>query len=132
MILKIYYDNHCPLCLFEMQQLKSHDHNENISLIKIHDANFSTQHPHINPLEAIRILHGQLNTGELLLGLDVTCKAWDLVGKHKWLKLLRWPVIRVLADTTYLFFARYRSTISFLLTGKKSCRSCQLKNIGEP
>ena len=116
MILTIYYDAHCPLCLAEMQQLKSYDKNESINFVNLHAENFSERHPHINRKKAMKILHGQLHTGELLLGLDVTCKAWNLVGKHKWLVIVRWPVISIFADAAYLFFARYRNRISSLVT----------------
>lgn len=36
-------------------------------------------YPHINKTEAIKILHAQLNTGEILLGFDANCKAWNIV-----------------------------------------------------
>ena len=126
MILTIYYDGHCPLCMKEMQLLKRHDNKKLINFVDLHNEVFSKHHPHINTSEAIRILHGQLNTGELLLGLDVTCKAWSLVGKHKWLAILRWPLIRTIADVFYRVFARYRNKVSYLLTGNKTCNSCNL------
>jgi len=126
MILTIYYDGHCPLCMIEMKSLKRHDNKNSIILIDLHNDNFSSDYPHINKTEAIGILHGQLDTGELLLGLDVTCKAWVLVGKHKWMAILQWPLIRTIADMFYRLFARHRSKVSYLLTGKKTCNSCNL------
>ena len=126
MILTIYYDGHCPLCMIEMKSLKRHDNKNAINLIDLHNDNFSNDYPHINKTEAINILHGQLDTGELLLGLDVTCKAWGLVGKHKWIIILRWPIIRTITDVFYRLFARHRSKISYLLTRKKTCNSCNL------
>jgi len=127
MILTIYYDDHCPLCLLEMKQLKKFDKNKDIDFVPLHDDSFSKNHPHINKTEAIKILHAQLNTGEILLGLDANCKAWNIVGKHRWLVILRWPIIRIFTDIIYRIFARYRSQISKLLTEKKSCSSCQIK-----
>ena len=94
MILTIYYDGHCPLCMKEIQLLKRHDNKKYIKFVDLHNDNFSKYYPQINSSEALQILHGQLNSGELLMGLDVTCKAWSLVGKHKWLVILRWPIIR--------------------------------------
>ncbi|MCW9046594.1 MAG: DUF393 domain-containing protein [Gammaproteobacteria bacterium] len=126
MILTIYYDGHCPLCMKEMQLLKRHDIKKYIKFVDLHNENFSNEYPHIKASDAIKILHGQLNTGELLLGLDVTCRAWNLVGKHKWLAILRWPLIRTIADIIYRLFARYRNRISHLLTGQKNCNSCNI------
>jgi predicted DCC family thiol-disulfide oxidoreductase YuxK len=60
------------------------------------------------------------------------------VGKHRWLAILRWPVIRHIADLCYLFFARHRQKISGLLMrqhtqassgqtscSETSCRQCR-------
>jgi len=121
MQLTIFYDSQCPLCLAEMQQLKAYDHAGRLNFVNLNTDNFSQHYPHIDQNHANRILHGQLETGEILLGLDVTYRAWSLVGKHKWLALLRWPIIRHLADGVYLLFARYRYSISYLLTGKSRC-----------
>ena len=104
-----------------MQQLKAYDHAGRLNFVNLNTDNFSQHYPHIDQNHANRILHGQLETGEILLGLDVTYRAWSLVGKHKWLALLRWPIIRHLADGVYLLFARYRYSISYLLTGKSRC-----------
>ncbi|MDH5426007.1 MAG: DUF393 domain-containing protein [Gammaproteobacteria bacterium] len=127
MKLRIFYDSHCPLCLAEMRQLKHHDHDDKIELVNLHDEDFTKRYPNIDPSIANDLLHGQsIESGELLYGLDVTCKAWHLVGKHKWLMMLRWPVVRYIADAFYYFFARYRSRISYLLTGKSHCE-CTLE-----
>jgi len=128
MTLTIFYDSLCPLCMAEMKLLESNNPNKRLKFIDLNDDNFNKQFPYINKSKAMKILHGELDNGELLLGLDVTCTAWALVGKHKWLMILRWPIIRILADATYLFFARYRSQISRLLTGKKPCTPCSLQN----
>lgn len=126
MTLTIFYDGKCPLCIAEMRQLKAYDNGCKLNLVNIHEDDFNDQFPHIDVKKANRILHGQLDSGELLLGLDVTHRAWSLVGKHKWLTILRWPVIRIIADTVYLLFARYRNRISQLLMGKSNCASCLL------
>ena len=112
--------------MIEIKSFKRHDNKNSINLIDLHSDNFSNNYPHINKTEAISILHGQLDTGELILGLDVTCKAWGLIGKYKWMKILRWPIIRTIADIFYRLFARNRNKISYLLTGKKSCNSCNI------
>ncbi|MBI3188764.1 MAG: DUF393 domain-containing protein [Gammaproteobacteria bacterium] len=130
--LTIFYDSQCPLCLAEMQQLKKLDKTGSLGFANLHDADFEERYPHIDKVYANRILHGQLDTGEILLGLDVTCKAWSLAGKHRWLAILRWPVIRILADSIYLLFARHRYRISYWLTGKPRCNTCMLDSSLKP
>lgn len=127
MRLTIFYDSHCPLCMLEMQQLKTIDHKDRIQLVDLHADDLKKAFPHINKDDAMKRLHGQLDSGEVLYGLDVTCRAWSLVGKHRWLMILRWPLIRPLADLAYRIFARHRDRIAFLITGKTRCNECVVK-----
>lgn len=118
MTLTIFYDGHCPLCSEEMKQLKAFDINNLLSFEDIEAVDFLQRYPYIDKLEANRVLHGQLSNGDIIYGLDVTCLAWKTVGKHRWLSILRWPVIRWFSDLAYLFFARHRSSISSFLMPK--------------
>lgn len=129
MQLTLFYDSRCPLCLAEMRQLQAYDETGRLHFIDLNTDDFRQRYPHIDPDQANRILHGELDNGEILVGLDVTYRAWSLVGKHKWLAMLRWPIIRYLADGVYLIFARYRYGISLLLTGQSRCNGqCDLQS----
>ena len=132
MILTIFYDSYCPLCSAEINQLKAYDSNNQLSFEDIHAVDFVQRYPYIDKVEANKLLHGQLSNGDMIYGLDVTCMAWKTVGKHRWLSILRWPVIRWFSDRAYLFFARHRNTISSLVAGKNkdlNCQSCKAKVI---
>lgn len=128
----IFYDGSCPLCVAEMKQLRQlNEHHKKLQFEDILVPDFNQRFPDISKEKASSILHGLLTTQtgdeqQLLLGLDVTYKAWNLVGKKKWLKILRLPVIRIVADKAYLFFARNRYRISYLLTGKSRCNRCSI------
>lgn len=127
----IFYDGSCPLCVAEMKQLRQLNTYQKLQFEDILLPDFNYRFPDISKEKASRILHGLLTTQtgneqQLLLGLDVTYKAWNLVGKKKWLKLLRLPVIHIIADKAYLFFAKNRYRISYLLTGKSRCSSCSI------
>lgn len=126
-VLKIFYDGGCPLCLSEMKHLITLDRQKTIDFVDINQEDFQSKHPDINRQRADQILHGQLADGRILLGLDVTHKAWSLVGKGKWTAITRWPIIRPIADSAYLIFARHRHFLSRLITGKERCESCSLE-----
>jgi len=126
MTLTIFYDGQCPLCMTEINQLQKLNHKNNLNFVNLHDENFTDRYPHIDPAKAERIIHGETENGTLLLGLDVTCTAWILVEKHRWLKILRWPLIRNIADLIYRLFARYRHRISRLIMGKQICDQCKI------
>jgi predicted DCC family thiol-disulfide oxidoreductase YuxK len=127
MQLTIFYDSQCPLCMQEMQQLKTIDQEDRIQLVDLHTDDLNEAYPNINKDGAMKRLHGQLDSGEMLYGLDVTCRAWSLVGKHRWLAILRWPLIKPFADLAYRIFARHRGRIAFLITGKTRCSQCAVK-----
>jgi predicted DCC family thiol-disulfide oxidoreductase YuxK len=109
--LTIFYDGNCPLCCLEMQKLKRHDSNNMIVLENLHQENFSTLFPEINSNDALEILHGQYQ-GKTLFALDVTHRAWTLVGKGILVAPLKFPIIKQLAHICYLFIAKYRQAIS--------------------
>ncbi|MFT4908636.1 MAG: putative DCC family thiol-disulfide oxidoreductase YuxK [Oleispira sp.] len=126
----IFYDASCPLCNAEMQQLKTADIEEKIVLEDLNAEDFSARFPDINKEQAMATLHAQTLSGEIIYGLDVTHQAWALVGKHRWLKILRWPIVRYFADAGYTFFAKYRQPISRFLMPNTSCNgnSCNPAN----
>ncbi len=110
----------------EMSQLKQLDTKQCIRFVNIHNSDFSTQFPHIDKHAAYDLLHVEKVNGDLLLGLDASCAVWNAVGKHRWLNLLRLPLIKLIADLAYLFFARNRGTFARLITGRAHCDSCQI------
>lgn len=124
--LTIFYDGGCPLCVAEMQHLHRLDLQSKLGFENIYAKDFTVRFPHIDQQQADRRLHGQAADGTMLFGLDVTYQAWALVGKRQWVAVLRWPVVKQLADIGYLFFARYRYSISRLVTGQSRCESCAI------
>jgi predicted DCC family thiol-disulfide oxidoreductase YuxK len=126
----MFYDAGCPLCNAEMQKLKKADIEQKIVLEDLNAADFDIRFPHIDKNRAMEILHAQTEAGEIIYGLDVTYTAWKTVGKHKWLKILRLPVIRIFADLGYTFFAKYRQPISRFFMPDTACEdeSCSTKS----
>ncbi|MBA6351512.1 thiol-disulfide oxidoreductase DCC family protein [Colwellia sp. BRX9-1] len=113
-MLTIFYDGNCPMCATEMIHLKRHDQDNIIFLVDIHQENFSSLYPAIDFSAAMKILHATYN-GKILLGLEVTHRAWTLVGKGFWVAPLNWPVFKTLSHWVYLGMAKYRHQISALL-----------------
>ncbi len=112
--LTIFYDGKCPLCSAEMRSLKRQDTNNRIILFDLHNPQLAKEYSEINFSEAMKILHGYYQ-GKLLLGLEVTHRAWTLVGKGLWVAPLNWPVLITVCHWFYLLIAKYRHPISTLL-----------------
>ncbi len=122
--LTMFYDSYCPLCVAEVTQLQGLDADNALQFVDIHAEDFSRDWPQIDPDSANRVLHAQRADGTMLYGLDVSAEVWATVGRHRWLKLLRLPVVRWFTDVGYRLFARYRYSISYLLTGQRRCELC--------
>ena len=95
-MLTIFYDGNCPMCATEMAHLKKHDTDNRISLVDIHQDDFSARYPSVCFDDAMKILHGHYKS-QLLLGLEVTHRAWTLVGKGFWVAPLNWPIIKTIS-----------------------------------
>ena len=113
-MLTIFYDGNCPMCAAEMEHLKKYDKNNVIKLVDIHQESFETLYPTVSFAAAMKILHGHYS-GKILLGLEVTHRAWTMVGKGFWVAPLNWPVIKKLSHWVYLGLAKYRHQISAFL-----------------
>ncbi|RHW77885.1 thiol-disulfide oxidoreductase DCC family protein [Colwellia sp. RSH04] len=123
-MLTIFYDGNCPLCYSEMQSLKRHDQNNLIKLVNIHSNDFNTLYPEVSTENAMKILHGVYQNKQLL-GLEVTHRAWTLVGKGFWVAPLNWPVIKTMSHWVYLLVAKYRHPISARLATLMNLESKQ-------
>lgn len=124
--LTIFYDGKCPLCTLEMQKLKSYDDNNLINLENLHQENFELLFPNISVKKAMKILHGQYQ-GDILLALDVTHRAWTLVGRGFFVFPLQLPVIKQLAHFGYLLLVKHRKKISNCMYNRFSIgiQSCE-------
>ncbi|MFC3121231.1 thiol-disulfide oxidoreductase DCC family protein [Agaribacter flavus] len=128
MAFTIFYDGKCPLCVKEMQHLIRKDKENNLQFENIHAGDFSRKFPDLDINELDARIHGIDENGKLYIGLDVTHKAWSLVGVGWLYAPLRWPLLRWFADKAYLVFAKHRYKLSFWITGKKRCEdNCEIK-----
>lgn len=80
--LTIFYDGGCPLCAAEIDHLKKLNSELNLAFENIYATDFTQRFPHIDKQAADLVLHGQLQSGEMIYGLEVTYQAWAMVGKR--------------------------------------------------
>jgi len=125
--LTIFYDGGCPLCAIEMRHLKRLNQDNKLGFVDIMAADFAERFPALDWQALNDRIHAMRADGTMLIGLDVTYEAWRLVGKGWLYAPLRWPLVKPLADRFYLWFAKHRYRISYLLTGQKRCQQCELK-----
>ena len=119
----VFYDGACPLCMAEMTQLMKRNTEQKLAFVDINHPSFPIEFAELDRAVLNARIHGRWANGKMLTGLDVTYTAWKQVGRGWLYAHLRWPIIRYFADYAYLFFARHRYRISYLLTGKNRCES---------
>ena len=114
------YDGACPLCLRETNFLKVKDTNNFINFVDISENYNPENFKNISYKQAMANLHGILDGGEIIFGVDVLAYSYELVGLG-WIYFpTKLPILSNLIRFLYKYWARYR----LKLTGRDN-----LKNI---
>ena len=118
------YDGGCPLCLRETNFLKSKDELNRINFVDINNVNYNPiLFKDISYAEAMSNLHGILENGNIIKGLDVLAYSYELIG----LGWVYYPLkIEFLAPVLRLFYkywAKYRLKITGRSNIEKLCTS---------
>ena len=118
------FDGGCPLCLRETNFLKSKDELNKIDFVDINNVNYNPIFfKGISYAEAMSNLHGILENGNIIKGLDVLAYSYELIG----LGWVYYPLkIEFLAPVLRLFYkywAKYRLKITGRSNIEKLCTS---------
>ncbi len=118
------FDGGCPLCLRETKFLKSKDNLNKIEFVDINNVNYNPLlFKDISYAEAMSNLHGILENGNIIKGLDVLAYSYELIG----LGWVYYPLkIKFLAPVLRLFYkywAKYRLKITGRSDIEKLCTS---------
>ncbi len=118
------FDGGCPLCLRETNFLKSKDELNKIDFVDINNVNYNPiLFKGISYAEAMSNLHGILENGNIIKGLDVLAYSYELIG----LGWVYYPLkIEFLAPVLRLFYkywAKYRLKITGRSNIEKLCTS---------
>lgn len=119
----VFVDSRCPLCQWEMRHLRRADHQGMICIQDLFTKEMATDWPEVDLDAAVKTLLVIDSEGHRYWGLDATHQLWSALGRGYLTAWLRWPGLRWFADRGYRWFARHRSFISWMLTGKRRC-SC--------
>ena len=118
------FDGGCPLCVRETNFLKSKDELNKINFVDINNVDYNPiLFKDISYAEAMSNLHGILENGNIIKGLDVLAYSYELIGLG-WvyypLKIEFFaPVLRLF----YKYWAKYRLKITGRSNIEKLCTS---------
>ena len=118
------FDGGCPLCLRETNFLKKKDVSNRINFVDINDDNYdSSLFKNISYSKAMSNLHGILENGEIITGLDVLAYSYELIGLGWVYYPLKIHSIAPILRFFYKYWARYRLKITGRSNNVKLCTS---------
>ena len=121
------FDGGCPLCLRETTFLKRKDISNKIRFVDINTENYDpTLFNDISNSEAMSNLHGILDNGQIIRGLDVLAFSYQLIGLGWVYYPLKIQFLSPLLRLVYRYWAKYRLSITGRSSIQKICSNeCQ-------
>lgn len=120
---EVFYDGDCPLCRREIDLLRRWDRHQRIRFTDIAVEEFDPAAYGKSIDELMAEIHGRLQDGTWIIGVEVFRQLYGAVGFERVVPLTRLPGVRHALDLSYRFFAKQR----LRLTGRcgadsASCR----------
>ena len=118
------FDGGCPLCLRETNFLKSKDELNKIDFVDINNTNYNPiLFKNISYAEAMSNLHGILENGNIIKGLDVLAYSYELIGLGRVSYPLKIEFLAPVLRLFYKYWAKYRLKITGRSNIEKICTS---------
>ena len=121
------FDGACPLCLREINFLKKKDLSKKIKFVDIDSYEYNPKlFKNISYADAMNNLHGILENGDVIKGIDVLAYSYELIG-FGWIYYpSKIKLFSSILKLIYRFWAKYRLQITGRSNIKKLCTSqCQ-------
>ena len=118
------FDGGCPLCLRETKFLKKKDSSNKIDFIDINKESYNPSlYRDISYADAMSNLHGILENGDIIKGLDVLAHSYKLIGLGWVYYPLKIEFLAPLLRLIYQYWAKYRLKITGRSKMEKLCTS---------
>ena len=118
------FDGGCPLCLKETNFLKKKDKLNKINFVDINnDCYDPILFKDISYIQAMSNLHGILENGDIIKGLDVLAYSYELIGLGWVYYPLKIQLIAPFLRLIYRYWAKYRLKITGRSNIEKICTS---------
>ena len=118
------YDGGCPICLRETNFLKRKDTNKNIFFVDINNEDYMpVDFQNISYKDAMANLHGILEDGSVIKGIDVLSYSYQLIGLGWVYYPAKVPIFSQLLELIYRIWAKYRLNFTGRRNLDKLCES---------
>lgn len=115
--LTIYYDESCPLCKLEMDNLKYRNTEGLLQFIDVSAEDFCDDQMPVSKQEMMDIIHARTVNGDIVSGVEVFQLAYGAVGLAWVTAPTKLPVIKQICDWIYPHIARNRYRLSNRFSG---------------
>lgn len=110
--LTLLYDNACPLCRLEIENLRERDRDSLLHFVDVSAQGFDPT-PYGTPLaDMLEAIHAVKADGSMVKGVEVFRLAYGAVGLGWIVRPTGWPVFKPLFDRAYVHLARNRYRVS--------------------
>lgn len=109
----VIYDDTCPICRAGVEKLAGQDRNQRLELVPLTEAH---RHPRARQLPAAKLaeaLHVVTDTGDVYVGAEAMREIARVIPAYRWAEwILRFPIIRTLANPIYRWVAKHRHVLN--------------------
>ena len=118
------FDGGCPFCLRETRFLRKKDFSNKINFVDINNDNYNPLfYKNISYEAAMSNLHGILENGDIIQGLDVLAYSYKLIGLAWVYYPLKIVFLAPFLRLIYQYWAKYRLKITGRSNIEKLCKS---------
>ncbi|MGJ3249173.1 MAG: thiol-disulfide oxidoreductase DCC family protein [Elainellaceae cyanobacterium] len=112
--IKLLYDGECPLCLREVEFLKTKDAEQGrIAFVDIADENYDPeQHGGVDFETAMGRIHAVRPDGTVITDLEVFRQVYEILGMGWIYAPTRLPILRPIANAIYGIWAKWRLALT--------------------
>jgi predicted DCC family thiol-disulfide oxidoreductase YuxK len=115
--LTIYYDESCPLCKLEIDNLKARNDKQLLQFVDVSGTDFKDEHAPASQEAMMEIIHARRADGEVISGVEVFRLAYGAVGLGWLTAPTKLPIVKSFCDWLYPHIARNRYRLSDRFSG---------------
>ena len=115
--LTLLYDESCPLCKLEIDNLRARDTRDLLRFIDVSADDFDDARYHASKKEMMEIIHAVRVDGSIVKGVEVFRLAYGAVGLGWITAPTNFPLLKPLFDWAYIRVARNRYRLSNRFSG---------------
>ncbi|MBC3919713.1 DUF393 domain-containing protein [Undibacterium sp. CY18W] len=113
--LTLLYDESCPICKLEMDNLRERDHLNRLLFVDASAPGFDAGKYGVTLSEIMRVIHGVRPDGSIVTGVETIHLAYKAAGLGWLTAAINFPLLKPICNWAYVHFASNRHHVSEIL-----------------